>query len=115
MDEFGGVLFIIIVIALSLFVIAAIWKVFVKAGQPGWGIFIPIFNIYLLLMIAGRPAWWIILYLIPLVNLVVAIIVNIDIAKNFGKDTAFGLGLAFLGFIFYPILGFGSATYNKVN
>ena len=68
-----------------------------------------------LLMIAGRPAWWIILYFIPLVNFIVAIIVNIDIAKNFGKDAAFGLGLAFLGFIFYPILGFGSATYNKVN
>ena len=115
MDDFGGILFILIVIALSLFLIVSLWKVFVKAGQPGWGIFIPIYNIYLLLMIAGKPGWWLILYLIPLVNIVIGILVAIDIAKNFGKDSAFGLGLAFLGFIFYPILAFGSATYNKVN
>ena len=115
MDEFGGILFILIVIALCLFIIVALWRVFKKAGHPGWGILIPIYNVYLLLLIAGRPDWWIILYFIPLVNFIVAIIVNIDIAKNFGKDAAFGLGLAFLGFIFYPILGFGSATYNKVN
>jgi hypothetical protein len=115
MDDFGGILFILIVIALSLFLIVSLWKVFVKAGQPGWGIFIPIYNIYLLLMIAGKPGWWLILYLIPLVNIVIGILVAIDIAKNFGKDTAFGLGLVFLGFIFYPILAFGSATYNKVN
>ena len=115
MDDFGGILFILFFIALTLFVIVAVWKVFEKAGQPGWGILIPIYNVYLLLLIAGRPAWWLILYFIPLVNLVVAIIVHIDIAKNFGKDAAFGLGLAFLGFIFYPILGFGTATYNKIN
>ena len=115
MDDFGGILLILIVIALSLFLIVSFWKVFVKAGQPGWGIFIPIYNIYLLLMIAGKPGWWLILYLIPLVNIVIGILVAIDIAKNFGKDAAFGLGLAFLGIIFYPILAFGSATYNKVN
>ena len=115
MDDFGGILLILIVIALSLFLIVSFWKVFVKAGQPGWGIFIPIYNIYLLLMIAGKPGWWLILYLIPLVNIVIGILVAIDIAKNFGKDAAFGLGLVFLGFIFYPILAFGSATYQKVN
>lgn len=115
MDDFGSILLILIAIAIGLFVIVSLWKVFVKAGQPGWGIFIPIYNVYLLLKIAGRPGWWLILYLIPFVNIVIGIIVNIDIAKNFGKDTAFGLGLAFLGFIFYPILAFGSATYQKVN
>jgi len=115
MDDFGGVLLILIAIAFALFYLVSVWKVFVKAGQPGWGILIPIYNIYLVLKIAGRPGWWLLLYLIPLVNIVIAIIVNIDIAKNFGKDTAFGLGLAFLGIIFYPILAFGSATYNKVN
>ena len=112
MDDFGGILFTLIVIALCLFVIVSMWKVFVKAGQPGWGVLIPIYNIYLLLMIARRPGWWLILYLIPLVNFVIGIIVAIDIAKNFGKDTGFGLGLFFFGFIFYPILGFGSATYQ---
>jgi hypothetical protein len=115
MDDFGGILFILFAIAIALFFIVSMWKVFVKAGQPGWGIFIPIYNIYLLLMIAGKPGWWLILYLIPLVNIVIGILVSIDIAKNFGKDAGFGIGLAFFGIIFYPILAFGSATYNKVN
>ena len=111
MDDIGGILFILIAIAITLFAIVSMWKVFEKAGQPGWGIFIPIYNLYLLLMIAGKPGWWILLYLIPFVNFVIAIIVSIEIAKNFGKDAGFGIGLAFLGIIFYPILAFGSAQY----
>ena len=115
MDDFGGILLILIILAFSIFVIVAMWKVFEKAGQPGWGILIPIYNIYLLLMIAGRPGWWLILYLIPFVNFVVGIIVAIDIAKNFGKDAAFGVGLFFLGIIFYPILAFGDAQYQQTS
>lgn len=115
MDDIGGVLLILFAIAIGLFYIVSMWKVFSKAGQPGWGIFIPIYNLYLLLLIAGRPGWWVLLYLIPLVNLIIAIIVAIDVAKNFGKEPIFGLGLFFFGFIFYPILAFGSATYQKVN
>ncbi len=112
MDDFGGVLVILIILAFALFMIVSYWKVFEKAGQPGWGILIPIYNILLLLKIAGKPGWWIILYLIPLVNIVIGIIVCIDIAKNFGKDAGFGIGLAFLGIIFYPILAFGDAEYQ---
>lgn len=111
MDDFGGVLVILIILAFALFMIVSYWKVFEKAGQPGWGVLIPIYNILLLLKIAGKPGWWILLYLIPLVNIVIGIIVCIDIAKNFGKDAGFGIGLAFLGIIFYPILAFGSAQY----
>jgi hypothetical protein len=66
----------------------------------------------LVLKIAGKPLWWILLLLIPFVGIVIAIIVTIEVAKNFGKGTGFGLGLAFLGFIFYPILGFGDAKYQ---
>lgn len=112
MDDFGGVLVILIMLAFTLFVIVSMWKVFEKAGQPGWGILIPIYNIYLFLMIAGKPGWWLILYIIPFVNFVIGIIVSIEIAKKFGKDAAFGLGLAFFGIIFYPILAFGSAQYQ---
>ena len=101
-------------LALGILVIAGMWTTFQKAGQPGWGALIPIYNIYLLLKVAGRPWWWLLLMLIPLVNLIISIIVGIDVAKNFGKGTGFGLGLTFLGFIFYPILGFGSATYQPV-
>lgn len=90
------------------------WKVFVKAGQPGWGILIPIFNVYLMIKIAGRPGWYLILMFIPLINIVVSVLISIDIARNFGKGIGFAIGLFFLGFIFYPILGFGDARYQPV-
>lgn len=99
-------------LAIVFFLIASVWKVFTKAGQPGWASIVPIYNAYILLKIAGKPGWWLLLLFIPLVNIVIGIIVAIDLAKSFGKGAGFGVGLAFLGFIFYPILGFGSATYQ---
>ncbi|HYG80737.1 MAG TPA: DUF5684 domain-containing protein [Pyrinomonadaceae bacterium] len=101
----------LIVIPLTILVIAGIWKVFTKAGEPGWASIVPIYNVIVLLRIADKPWWWIFLLLIPLVNIVISILVSIEVANNFGKGAGFGLGLAFLGFIFYPILGFGSARY----
>jgi len=109
MGLFGTLIYLVIVIG----VIAGMWKVFTKAGKPGWACIVPIYNLIVLLEIAGRPIWWIVLMLIPFVNFVVFILIGIDVAKAFGKGTGFGLGLAFLGFIFYPILGFGDATYSK--
>jgi len=108
----GGAVFAIIWLAVVVLAIAGAWKTFAKAGKPGWGVIVPIYNLILMLEIAGRPIWWIILLFIPLVNIVIAIVVPIDIARKFGKGAGFGLGLAFLGFIFYPILGFGSAQYQ---
>jgi hypothetical protein len=107
-DSFGG----LIGLAVLVLFIVSMWKVFTKAGQPGWACIIPIYNLYILLKIAGKPGWWLLLFLIPIVNLVILIIVAIDIAKNFGKGTGFGIGLAFLGFIFYPILAFSEARYS---
>jgi len=107
----GGLVVAVIELAVAVLVIAGIWKVFTKAGHPGWAALIPIYNVYILCKIAGRPGWWLILFLIPFVNFIIAIIVCIDVAKNFGKGAGFGIGLAFLGFIFYPILGFGDAQY----
>ncbi len=107
----GGMLFTVVFLALCVFLIASFWKVFTKAGEPGWACLIPIYNAIVWLKIAGRPAWWLVLMLIPFVNIIVAIIASIDFAKQFGKDAGFGIGLALLGFIFYPILAFGSAQY----
>ena len=104
--------FWIVYCAVMLFMIVAMWKVFAKAGQPGWAILIPIFNIYIMCKIAGRPGWWVILFFIPFVNFIITIILCIDIAKAFGKGAGFGIGLLLLPFIFYPVLGFGSATYQ---
>jgi hypothetical protein len=107
-----GLIGFVIFVGIGVIILAGVWKTFTKAGKPGWGAIIPIYNIILLLQIAGRPVWWIILLIIPVVNFVVAIIMGIDIAKNFGKGTGFGVGLALLGFIFYPIIGFGDARYQ---
>jgi uncharacterized protein DUF5684 len=97
---------------IALLVIVAMWKVFTKAGRPGWAAIIPIYNMYVWCKIVGRPGWWVILMLIPLVNIIVGIIVCIDMAKSFGKGAGFGIGIALLGIIFLPILGFGSAQYQ---
>jgi hypothetical protein len=103
-----GLIELLIVIA----AIAGLWKTFEKAGKPGWAAIVPIYNIIVMLEIAGKPLWWIVLFLIPLVNLVVAILVGIAIAEKFGKSAGFGVGLALLSFVFYPILGFGDAQYG---
>ncbi|MFY7896491.1 MAG: DUF5684 domain-containing protein, partial [Phycisphaerales bacterium] len=65
-------------IALIVLVIAGSWKVFAKAGQPGWAVLVPIFNTYTLLKIVGRPWWWLLLLFIPFVNFIIAIIVALD-------------------------------------
>lgn len=102
---------LVFALAWCVFVIGAMWAVYAKAGQPGWAIFIPIYNVYILLKIAERPGWWLLLYLVPVVNCVIAVIVTLDVAKGFGKGFGFGLGLILLGFIFYPILAFGDSDY----
>lgn len=107
-----GLVGFLIWLAIVVLVIVGGWKVFAKAGQPGWAIIIPIYNAVVLLQICGRPIWWILLLLIPCVNIVVSLIVFIDLAKSFGKDALFGVALWLLGFIFLPILGFGSAQYR---
>jgi hypothetical protein len=98
-------------LAFAVLFIAAFWKIFTKAGQPGWAAIIPIYNYYVLLKVVGRPGWWLILYLIPIVNLIIFIVVALDLAKSFGKSGGFAVGLVLLPFIFFPILGFGSAAY----
>ncbi len=109
----GGMIFMAIWLIVCVTFIAGIWKVFTKAGQPGWGVLVPIYNAYLMTKIAQRPAWWLILMLIPVVGIIVHIVMSMDIAKHFGKGAGFGVGLAC--FIFYPILGFGGAQYGGVH
>jgi hypothetical protein len=105
-----GPLFWICEIAISVVIIAAMWKIFSKAGQPGWAAIIPIYNLIVWCKIVGRPAWWVLLWLIcfPIFH----IILCIDLAKSFGKGVGFTVGLIFLSVIFFPILGFGNATYQ---
>jgi Family of unknown function (DUF5684) len=102
---------IIFLVAFAIFIIAAMWKVFEKAGQPGWAAIIPVYNIYIMTKIGGKPGYWTLLCLIPFVNVVFMIWLYNMISKSFGKDEGFTAGLIFLGLIFWPILGFGSAKY----
>jgi len=106
----GGMM--LFLLAIAVVAIAGIWKTFAKAGQPGWSAIIPIYNVYVMLKIVGRPAWWLVLFFIPLVNFVIALIVALDMAKSFGQTAVFGVVLLFFfGVIGYLILGFGSAQY----
>ena len=109
---FGLVSIVCVLVVYVLFSWLMFWKLFEKAGQPPVMCLVPIVNLYFLLMIAKRPAWWLILYFIPIVNFVIGIIVCIDIAKKFGQEALYAIGLILLPIVFYPILGFGSATYN---
>jgi hypothetical protein len=99
--------------ALSIFVIVCTWKVYTKAGRPGWAAIVPFYNTYVLLKIVGRPGWWLVLFFIPLVNIVFVIIVYVDLARSFGKGGGFAVLLIFLPFIGFPILAWGEATYRR--
>lgn len=103
--------FLIIWGAIVLISLVAYWRIFQKAGKPGWASIIPIYNTYVLLKIVGKPGWWLLLFLIPLVNIYFGIKTIHLLSKSFGKDVGFTLGMIFLPFIFYPILAFSSATY----
>jgi len=98
---------------IAVIIIAGLWKTFDKANVPGWWAIIPILNIYGILKVAGRPAWWLILFLIPCIEIIIALVVFIDVAQRFGKGMGFALGLWILPFVFFVILGFGSATYRS--
>ena len=102
---------IIFGIMVTVIEVVGAWKMFEKAGEPGWAAIIPVYNYLIGIKIAGKPWWYILLMLIPVVNLVIYIIILSGLAKNFGKGTGFTVGLFFFRFIFIPILGFGNATY----
>lgn len=120
MNEYGGgdgggiVALVIGVIYLAILVvfIASGWKVFSKAGEAGWQIFIPIWNAVVWLRIAGRPWWWLLLMFIPIINFILVIMATLSFAERFGKGAGFAIGLLFLPIIFYPWLAFGDAQYQ---
>jgi len=111
-SDASGMVFLVVYLAFIVLIIAGMWAMFEKAGKPGWASIIPIYNVIVLLEIAGKPVWWILFYFIPCANIIVAILVSIEVAKNFDKGVGFALGLALLPFIFYPILGFSDARYR---
>ena len=108
----GGIVAAVIVIAIVLFYLIAYWRIFSKAGRPGILAIIPIVSTFVLLSIVGRPLWWFVLFLIPVVNIVMAIIVYNDLSKSFGHGAGFTVGLVLLPEIFIPVLGYGGSRYG---
>ena len=108
---FFTIIIIVISLLFAIVTIIAMWKIFEKAKQPGWASLIPIYNTIVLLKICQRPWWWIFLLFIPLVNFVIMIVVFSDLARVFGKDTAFAVGLILLTPIFLLILAFDNSQY----
>jgi hypothetical protein len=107
----GLIIYLVFVFGLVALMIAARWKIYTKAGKPGWACLIPIYSFIVFCEIAGKPWWTIFMLLIPIYGIVVAIQVIHGVSKSFGKDGGFTAGLIFLPIIFYPILAFGKATY----
>ncbi len=103
---------IIFYLVIGIVSIAGTWRVFEKAGQPGWASLIPIYNIYVMTKIGGKPGYWTLLCCIPFLNFIFIIWLINMVSKSFGKDEGFTAGLIILGMIFWPVLGFGSALYQ---
>lgn len=106
----------IISLILGIIAIVAMWKIFKKAGKPGWASIIPIYNSVVMFQICGMNPWLLLLAIIPFVNFVtapiLAILINVNLAKKFGKGGGFAVGLIFLNFIFTLVLAFGDSEYQ---
>ena len=99
------------ILAFVVFFYVVYWRIFEKAGRPGWESLIPIYKYFVMMKIIGKPWWWVLLMCIPLVNLVFAIMAVNMLSKSFGKDEGYTVGLLLLGIVFYPLLAFGDAKY----
>lgn len=105
------VTYIVICLAMAVLVVIGYWKIFVKAGKPGWACIVPFYNLYCLYDIAWGNGWMFLLTFVPCVNFVISIILCIKLAKAYGKGAGFAIGLILLPGIFYLILGFGDSKY----
>ncbi|MFA5009976.1 MAG: DUF5684 domain-containing protein [Patescibacteria group bacterium] len=99
--------------AIGALMLVSTWVIFTKANKPGWAAIIPFYNIYVALEMIGKPWWWLLLLFVPFVNIVIAIWMCRELARVFGQDVAFTVGLVFLSFIFMPLLAFGDYKYKK--
>lgn len=102
---------ILLSLILNILMIAGQWAVFDKAGQPGWAAIIPIYNLIVWAEVAKKEVWWGLLLMVPVVGIVFMIMLNIEVAKQFGKDVGYAVGLSLLPFVFWPMLGFGKSRY----
>src|SRR4051812_48580486 len=101
------------VLAILLVLVASLWKVFNKAGRSGLLLLVPVYNVVTFFRIAGKPGWWVLLMLVPVVNFFLLLSTCIALAGAFGRGTRFGLGLFFLGPLFFPLLAWSELRYRR--
>jgi purine-cytosine permease-like protein len=101
---------LIVWLVVMVVMVASLWKIFTKAGEPGWAAIVPIYNILVLLKITGKPTWWIVLYIVCAP--IAAILVTLALAEKFGKSVGYAIGMIVLPIVFLPMLAFGSAEYK---
>ena len=107
-----GMLVMIIFISVVVILMAAgMWRIFEKAGEPGWACLVPIYNLYVYCKIIGKPWYWMFLMCLPYIGTIWQIWSHNMLSKSFGKENGFTVGLVIVPFIFYPILGFSSDQY----
>lgn len=109
-----AIVFMVAYFAVIILLIVSVWKIFTKAGQPGWASIIPIYNTIIFLKIVNKPWWWLFIFMIPIVGIVFAIIATHRLSLSFGKGAGYTLGIMFLPFIFFPMLAFGDASYRQL-
>jgi hypothetical protein len=100
----------LVVLAVVVLMIAAMWRVFERAGEHGWAVLVPIYNLYILCRVAGMSPWWMLAAIIPFVNIIFMFANSIGVAQRFGKGVGYGIGLALLPFIFWPMLAWGDSA-----
>ncbi|WP_338791635.1 DUF5684 domain-containing protein [Bernardetia sp. Wsw4-3y2] len=104
--------FMLIVVLIQIFIYVCLWKIYEKAGKPGWTALVPIYNLVIMMEIINKPAIWVLYLFIPFYGIYIAIVSVVEFAKVFGKDTGFAIGLILLPIVFYPMLAFGDAQYQ---
>lgn len=103
-------IFWLVMLAISVVQIVALWKLFTKAGKPGWAAIVPFYNVIVMCEIAGRPAWWLAMMFVPIANIVFSIMLTLDFVKSYGKDTTFAVLTILFGFVMLPVMAFDKNT-----
>lgn len=106
--------YFLMMIMSGLFIIIGMWGIFRKAGHSGVKSIVPVYNYYVLMQIAGKPGWWCLLALVPVVGLATHLLAMLALAERFRRSAAFGIGLVLLPMIFFPLLAFGGARVEEV-
>ncbi len=107
---FGSVMMLVMFAVLTLMIVG-MWKLFEKAGRPGWASIVPFYNTYVMLEIAGRPTWWFaVILLVPVAQTVFSIILAIDFVKSFGKSLGYAVLSIVFPFVIYPVMAWDAQT-----